>query len=66
MAVKAQEKKVSQREAQLERKLRTLEGELGKARAQLDREYLAQEAKKAKVRAKISPRACKFLYESFV
>lgn len=37
MAVKAQEKKASQREAQLERKAKSLEEELEKARAQLDR-----------------------------
>lgn len=49
MAVKAQEKKTSQREMLLERKVKSLEEELEKARVQLDREYLAQEAKKAKV-----------------
>lgn len=49
MAIKAQEKKTSQREAQLERKVTSLEEELHKAKTQLDREYLAQEAKKAKV-----------------
>lgn len=49
MAVKAQEKKTSQREILLERKVKSLEEELEKARVQLDREYLAQEAKKAKV-----------------
>ncbi|XP_014478395.1 PREDICTED: centrosomal protein of 290 kDa isoform X2 [Dinoponera quadriceps] len=48
MAIKAQEKKTSQREAQLERKVASLEEELYKTKAQLDREYLAQEAKKAK------------------
>lgn len=49
MAVKAQEKRTSQREILLERKVKSLEEELEKARVQLDREYLAQEAKKAKV-----------------
>lgn len=49
MAVKAQEKKTSQREILLERKVKSLEEELEKARVQLDREYLAQEAKRAKV-----------------
>lgn len=53
MAVKAQEKKISQREAQLERKVTSLEEELHKTKAQLDREYLAQEAKKAKVRTTV-------------
>lgn len=49
MAVRIQEKKTSQRENQLERKVKSLEEELYKARAQLDKEYLAQGAKKAKV-----------------
>jgi len=49
MAIKAQEKKTSQREMQLERKVTTLEEELHKTKTQLDREYLAQEAKRAKV-----------------
>lgn len=49
MAIKSQEKKTSQREAQLERKVTALEEELYKTKTQLDREYLAQEAKKAKV-----------------
>jgi len=49
MAIKTQEKKTSQREAQLERKVTSLEEELHKAKTQLDREYLAQEVKKAKV-----------------
>ncbi|XP_033329753.2 centrosomal protein 290kDa isoform X1 [Megalopta genalis] len=48
MAVKAQERKVFQRETQLEHKVKLLESDLEKARAQLDREYLAQEAKKTK------------------
>ncbi|XP_076656438.1 centrosomal protein 290kDa [Halictus rubicundus] len=48
MAVKAQERKASQRETQLEHKVKLLEADLEKARAQLDREYFAQEAKKAK------------------
>lgn len=49
MAVRIQEKKTSQRENQLERKVKSLEEELYKARAQLDKEYLAQGAKRAKV-----------------
>lgn len=49
MAIKTQEKKTSQREGQLERKVASLEEELHKRKVQLDREYLAQEAKKAKV-----------------
>lgn len=49
MATKSQEKKMSQREAQLERKVTSLEEELHKTKAQLNREYLAQEFKKAKV-----------------
>lgn len=49
MAIKTQEKKTSQREGQLERKVAALEEELHKRKMQLDREYLAQEAKKAKV-----------------
>lgn len=54
MATKSQEKKISQREAQLERKVTSLEEELYKTKTQLDREYLAQEAKKAKVCIRIS------------
>lgn len=53
MAVKTQEKKTSQRETQLERKVTALEEELHKTKTQLDREYLAQEAKRAKVHDKI-------------
>lgn len=49
MATKTQEKKTSQRETQLERKVASLEEELHKTKTQLDREYLAQETKKAKV-----------------
>jgi len=49
MAIKTQEKKTSQRETQLERKVTSLEEELHRTKAQLDREYLAQEAKRAKV-----------------
>lgn len=49
MAIKTQEKKTSQRETQLERKVTALEEELHKTKAQLDREYLAQETKRAKV-----------------
>lgn len=51
MTIKTQEKKTSQREAQLERKVASLEEELQKAKAQLDKEYLAQEAKRAKVQS---------------
>ncbi|CAD1480387.1 unnamed protein product, partial [Heterotrigona itama] len=54
MTVKAQEKKSSQREVQLERKVKSLEEELEKAQAQLDRKYLAQEAKKAKTAEELS------------
>nr|XP_031834342.1 centrosomal protein of 290 kDa isoform X1 [Nomia melanderi] len=54
MAVKAQERKASQRETQLENKVKTLETELEKAKAQLDREYLAQEAKKVKTAEELS------------
>jgi hypothetical protein len=49
MAIKTQEKKTSQREDQLERKVISLEEKLHKTKIQLDREYLAQEIKKAKV-----------------
>ena len=49
MAAKTEERKVSNREMQLERKLKTLEEELHKARIQLDREYRVQEAKRLKV-----------------
>lgn len=49
MMTKTQEKKTMQREAQLERKVTSLEEELHKTKTQLDREYLAQEIKKAKV-----------------
>lgn len=49
MATKTQEKKISQREAQLERKVTSLEEELHKAKTQLDQEHLAQEIRKAKV-----------------
>lgn len=49
MAIKTQEKKTSQREMQLERKVTSLEEELHKTKTQLDREYLAQEVKRAKV-----------------
>ncbi|KMQ92334.1 centrosomal protein [Lasius niger] len=54
MATKTQEKKISQREAQLERKVTSLEEELHKAKTQLDREYLAQEIKKAKTAEELS------------
>ncbi|KAK2580640.1 hypothetical protein KPH14_007746 [Odynerus spinipes] len=48
MAIKMQEKKTSQREIQLERKVKSLEEELEKTRAQLEREYSSQEVRKAK------------------
>ncbi|XP_054003238.1 centrosomal protein of 290 kDa isoform X1 [Hylaeus anthracinus] len=54
MAVKSQEKKTSQREAQLERKVKSLEEDLEKARTQLDREFLVQEAKKVKTAEELS------------
>ncbi|XP_011868015.1 PREDICTED: centrosomal protein of 290 kDa isoform X2 [Vollenhovia emeryi] len=54
MAVKTQEKKTSQRETQLERKVASLEEELHKTKTQLDREYLAQEAKRAKTAEELS------------
>ncbi|XP_029158200.1 centrosomal protein of 290 kDa-like [Nylanderia fulva] len=54
MATKTQEKKISQRETQLERKVTSLEEELHKAKTQLDREYLAQEIKKAKTAEELS------------
>lgn len=50
MAKKTEERKVSNREMQLERKLKALEEELHKARIQLDREFRVQEAKRLKVR----------------
>ncbi|KAL0133342.1 hypothetical protein PUN28_000825 [Cardiocondyla obscurior] len=54
MAIKTQEKKTSQRETQLERKVASLEEELHKTKIQLDREYLAQETKKAKTAEELS------------
>jgi len=48
MTIKTQKKK-SQHEEQLERKVISLEEKLHKMKIQLDREYLAQEAKRAKV-----------------
>ncbi|KAG7212966.1 hypothetical protein KM043_002306 [Ampulex compressa] len=54
MAVKSQEKRASHREAQLERRVKTLEEELQKAQAQLSREFLVQEAKKAKTAEELS------------
>ncbi|XP_077268210.1 centrosomal protein 290kDa isoform X1 [Temnothorax americanus] len=54
MAIKTQEKKTSQRETQLERKVTSLEEELHKTKAQLDREYLAQEAKRVKTAEELS------------
>ena len=62
--VKAQEKKSSQREVQLERKVKSLEEQLEKAQAQLDRKYLAQEAKKAKVH--LLPYFLDYLYKFLV
>lgn len=55
MAVKSQEKKSSQREIQLERKVKSLEEELEKAQMRLDREYLVHEIKKAKVHLTFHP-----------
>ncbi|XP_011701872.1 PREDICTED: centrosomal protein of 290 kDa isoform X2 [Wasmannia auropunctata] len=54
MAIKTQEKKISQRETQLERKVTALEEELHKTKTQLDREYLAQGAKRAKTAEELS------------
>ncbi|XP_043268988.1 centrosomal protein of 290 kDa [Venturia canescens] len=48
MAKKTEERRVSNREMQLEKKLKALEEELYKARTQLDREYRVQEAKRVK------------------
>lgn len=61
MAIKTQEKKTSQREMQLERKVASLEEELHKTKTQLDREYLAQEVKRAKVHDKILFTLCQCL-----
>lgn len=49
MAVKAQEKKASRREMQLERKVKELEEELHEAKEMLDRHFMVQQAKRAKV-----------------
>ena len=49
MATKTQEKKISQREFQLDRKVKSLEEELQKTKEQLNRESLVHEVKKAKV-----------------
>lgn len=54
MAEKTEEKRVSQRESQLERKLKNMEDELNKARIQLDREYRNQEAKRIKTAEELS------------
>ncbi|KAL2711712.1 centrosomal protein of 290 kDa-like isoform X1 [Vespula squamosa] len=54
MAVKTQEKKISQREMQLERKVKSLEEELEKMRTQLQREYLIQETRRAKTAEELS------------
>ncbi|XP_008211366.1 centrosomal protein cep290 [Nasonia vitripennis] len=48
MAVKAQEKKASRREMQLDRKVKELEGELSEAKEMLDRQFMVQQAKRAK------------------
>ena len=49
MAAKTQEKKTSQREVQLDRKVKCLEEELQKTKEQLNKEYVVHEVKKAKV-----------------
>lgn len=49
MATKTQEKKISQRELQLDRKVKSLEEELQKTKEQLNRESLVHEVKRAKV-----------------
>ncbi|XP_063976076.1 centrosomal protein Cep290 [Diachasmimorpha longicaudata] len=54
MAEKTEERKASQRELQLERKLKNLEEELNKARLQLDHEYRVQEAKRVKTAEELS------------
>ncbi|XP_011300810.1 centrosomal protein of 290 kDa isoform X2 [Fopius arisanus] len=54
MAEKTEERKASQRELQLERKLKSMEEELNKARLQLDHEYRAQEAKRVKTAEELS------------
>ncbi|XP_035723608.1 centrosomal protein of 290 kDa-like isoform X1 [Vespa mandarinia] len=54
MAVKTQEKRISQREMQLERKVKSLEEELEKMRTQLEREYLVQETRRAKTAEELS------------
>ncbi|XP_011504729.1 PREDICTED: centrosomal protein of 290 kDa-like [Ceratosolen solmsi marchali] len=48
MASKSQEKKVSRREMQLERKVKELEKELSEAREMLDRHFMMQQAKRVK------------------
>lgn len=54
MAEKSEERKTSQREAQLEKKLKSMEEELNKARIQLDREYRVQENKRIKTAEELS------------
>ena len=54
MSVKAQEKKASKRETQLERKVKELEEELHEARELLDRHFIAMQMKRAKVKTQIS------------
>ncbi|XP_015122531.1 centrosomal protein cep290 [Diachasma alloeum] len=54
MAEKSEERRASQRELQLERKLKSMEEELNKARLQLDHEYRAQEAKRVKTAEELS------------
>ncbi|XP_066583263.1 centrosomal protein of 290 kDa-like isoform X2 [Prorops nasuta] len=48
MALKSQEKKTSQREIQLERKIKGLEEELERLREQAERDHLVRETKRAK------------------
>ncbi|CAG5073805.1 Similar to cep290: Centrosomal protein cep290 (Drosophila melanogaster) [Cotesia congregata] len=54
MAEKSEERKTSMREAQLEKKLKSMEEELNKARVQLDREYRFQENKRIKTAEELS------------
>lgn len=54
MAEKTEERKTSQRELQLEKKLKNMEEELNKARIQLDHEYRVHEAKRIKTAEELS------------
>ncbi|KAF7992720.1 hypothetical protein HCN44_005064 [Aphidius gifuensis] len=54
MAEKTEERKTSQRELQLEKKLKNMEEELNKARIQLDHDYKIQEAKRIKTAEELS------------